>query len=168
LGVDLTEKNAPRLAALLRRLVPDMVAAYSAPKDAYRRQRPYLRDEGPICVDRSPALDTSWDYPSGHATFAWTAGLVLAELAPDRAGPLLARARAFGESRAVCGVHSASAVAEARTAGSVLVAALHGDEPFRKDMEAARAEIAALRRAAAPQSAEICRAETSLTAKTPW
>jgi acid phosphatase (class A) len=32
-------------------------------------------------------------------------GLILAELAPERATPILNRGRAYGESRVVCGVH---------------------------------------------------------------
>lgn len=167
-GVNLDERDAPALALILRRVVPDMVSAYGIPKDAYKRPRPYLRDAGEICVDRSDDLAKSWDYPSGHATFAWTAGLIFAELAPDRAGPILTRARAYGESRAICGVHSASAVTEARTAGSSLVAALHGDPVFRADLEAARAEMAALRTAQVADKPERCDAEAALTAITPW
>ncbi len=167
-GVSLDEKNSPALALMLRRVVPDMVLAYGIPKDAYKRPRPFLRDAGQICVDRSDDLAKSWDYPSGHATFAWTAGLILAELAPDRAGQILTRARAYGESRAICGVHSASAVTEARTVGSSLVAALHGDPVFRADLDAARTGMAALRTAQAAEKPERCGVEAALIAKTPW
>ena len=168
LDIQLDAASAPALTALLRKLLPDMVATYSAPKDLYRRPRPYLRDEGDLCIGRSDALDKTFDYPSGHATFAWTVGLILTELAPERAGALLARARAFGESRAVCGVHSASAVAEARTAGAALVAALHGDAVFRADVERARSELAALRTHALKPKADVCAAETALTRRSPW
>jgi acid phosphatase (class A) len=167
-GVSLTEKNAPALVTLVRKTFPDMVVAYSRPKDLYRRPRPYLRDPGAICTPRSDLLDKSFDYPSGHATFAWTTGLILAEAAPDRAGPVLARARAFGESRAVCGVHSASAVTEARTAGAVLFAALEADSAFRNDLAAARSEMTALRASPAAEKPEACEAEAALIAKTPW
>jgi acid phosphatase (class A) len=164
-GVTLTEQNAPALVSILRRLYPDLQAAYGAPKDLYRRPRPYMRDDGPICTPRSKALDESFDYPSGHATFAWTYGLILAELIPDRAGPILQRARAFGESRAVCGVHSASAVSEARTAAATLVAALHASPEFEGDLRAARAQLSTIRQAPAPG---VCSAEQALTARTPW
>lgn len=164
-GVTLTEANAPALVVILRRLYPDLQSAYAEPKDLYRRPRPYLRDAGPICTPRSKALDESFDYPSGHATFAWTYGLILAELLPERTGPILQRARAFGESRAVCGVHSASAVTEARTAAAALFAALQTSPAFQDDLRTARAEVTAIREAPAP---EACRAEQALTARTPW
>jgi acid phosphatase (class A) len=167
-GISLNTKNAPALAALLKTLVPDLALAYGQPKDLYMRPRPYLRDQGDICVADCPALAHSYDYPSGHATFAWTWGLILAELMPDKAAPLLARARAFGESRAVCGVHSASAITEARTAGSTLFAALQSDAGFQADLAKARSELAALRAAPTASKPEGCAAEAALVAKTPW
>jgi acid phosphatase (class A) len=82
---------------------------------------------------------------SGHATISWAWGLILAELAPDRATEILMRARSIGESRVVCGVHYPSDVEEGRTNGAALVAALHSSPEFRADMEKARAEVAAAR-----------------------
>jgi acid phosphatase (class A) len=164
--VDLNEKSAPRLDAILRKLGPDVLAAVVKPKNLYQRKRPYLIDEGEICVAKSTALAESPDYPSGHATWGWTIGLLIAELAPDRATPVLSRARAFGESRVVCGVHNASAVEAGRMNGATLVAALHGEAAFRADMDGARAEMAALR-ASAPQP-QACAAEAALTAHRPW
>lgn len=166
-GVSLDPKTAPILARLLRNLGPDVAAAVNTPKAVYKRQRPYLADEGDICVERSSIPAANFDYPSGHATWGWAMGLIIAELIPDRAGALLNRARAFGESRVVCGVHNLSAVEEGRTAGAALAAALHGDPAFRADLEAARGEMAALRASAAPRP-RACDAETALTAKTPW
>lgn len=167
-GMTLTPDNAPALAKVLRRMVPDLAAAYSGPKDHFARPRPYLRDKGDICVPHSPALDQGYDYPSGHATFAWGWGLILADLLPDRAGPILGRARAFGESRVVCGVHSASAIGESRSAAATLFAALQADPGFQNDMAAARAELAALRRSSHGPAPDVCAAETALTAKPPW
>jgi acid phosphatase (class A) len=166
-GAKLTEASAPKIAELLHRLRYDVVNAVNKPKDLYRRQRPYLIDPGDICVDKTPALAISPDYPSGHTTWSWTVGLVLAELAPDRTAEVLGRARAFGESRVVCGVHNASAIEAGRTDASALVAALHGDAAFRADMDAARAEMASVRAAGSPE-AGACAAEAALTAKTPW
>jgi len=39
---------------------------------------------------------------------SWETGSVLTQVAPDRVTAILARARAFGESRIVCGVHSST------------------------------------------------------------
>jgi acid phosphatase (class A) len=167
-GARLTEADAPRLVALLHRLRLDVVAAVNKPKDLYRRKRPFLIDKGDICLDKTPALALSPDYPSGHTTWGWTVGLVLAEAAPDRAAEILSRARAFGESRVVCGVHNASAIEAGRTNGAALFAVVDGDAAFRADLDAVRAELAAARSAGPPPDAGACQAEAALTAKSPW
>lgn len=172
IGVELTLRNAPRTLALLARVSPDVSRATNRPKDIYKRPRPYLRDAGPICVARDAALAASPDYPSGHNTWAWTVGLIMAELVPDRATPILVRARAYGENRLVCGVHSLSAVESGRLNGSIVVAALHGSAAFRSDMDAARAEVAQARTQArtlgpAPDPA-LCAKEAALDATSPY
>jgi acid phosphatase (class A) len=168
IGVELTPQNAPKTVAMLTKMRPDIGYATNHPKDIYQRKRPYLIDEGPICIEKSDALAKSPDYPSGHVTFSWTLGLVLAELVPDRSTEILVRARAFGESRLVCGVHNMSAVESGRTNASALVAGLHGSADFRKDMEAARAEIAKARAAGPGPDPAACAAEAALTKDSPY
>ena len=164
-GVELSTGTAPRLAALIAKIRADVERAVNAPKNYYLRPRPFLSLPGNLCVARND--NASPDYPSGHATWGWSVGLVLAELDPDRATQILVRARAFGESRVVCGVHNASTVEESRTAASAVIAALHGNAEFRADLDAARAEMAALRAHAVPPP-QACAAEAALTAHTPW
>jgi acid phosphatase (class A) len=167
-GVELTQQNAPKFIALFVKMLPDIGYATNHPKDIYKRQRPYLIDEGPICVPKDAGLAASPDYPSGHVTYGWTVGLVLAELVPDRSTEVLVRARAFGESRLVCGVHNMSAVESGRTNASSLVAGLHGSAAFRADMDAARTEIAALRAKGPAPDAAACAAEAEVTKGSPY
>lgn len=90
----------------------------------------------------------------------------MAEADPAHATPILARARAFGESRLVCGVHNNSAVEAGRTNGAALVAALHGSKAFRDDVDGVREEIAEARKAATAPAQ--CDAESALVAKSPY
>ena len=166
LGFVPTPETTPKLVALLMKIRYDVRDAVNKPKDLYKRQRPYLIDEGPICVDKTQSLAASPDYPSGHTTWGWTVGLMLAEADPEHATPILVRARSFGESRVVCGVHNASAIEAGRTNASALVAALHGSKAFRDDLDAVRDEIAAARAKAAKPAQ--CDVEAALIAQTPY
>lgn len=164
-GIDLTPENAPKTADLLARVGADVASAMDISKDHFKRKRPYFIDEGALCTTRSPALDDSFDYPSGHSTWAWTIGLILTELLPDRSTDILVRARAFGESRVICGVHNPSAIEAGRTLGSVVFARLHGAAEFRARIDDARAELAALAKA---EPRESCSTEASLVGKAPY
>jgi acid phosphatase (class A) len=161
LGASLKPDAVPRTVALIERASVDTNLQKDRAKDFYRRQRPLFVDRGPVCQPRA-GLERTFDYPSGHATGGWTWALILADLAPDRAGPVLARGRAFGESRAICGAHNASAVAAGWMTADATMALVRTASAFRADLEAARSELAAARRhAAAPDSAQ-CAAEQAL------
>jgi acid phosphatase (class A) len=169
IGVKITPADAPKLSLLLARAMRDAGRVSNGAKDIFKRDRPFKIDAGDICIPHDDGLDKSYDYPSGHTTASWTLGLILAELAPDRSTQILTRARAYGESRVVCGVHNASAIEAGRTAGAITEAAINGSSEFRADLEAARGELAVLR--ADPANAADggqCQAEAELTAKTPY
>lgn len=143
MGMQLDERKSPALAHVLERagggLIVDPV------KKGYARRRPYLDQDLPICEPKTAHLAGNGDYPSGHATGGWATALILAELLPDRATQILARGRAFGESRYICGSHSKSAVEAGYLSGAALVATLHASADFRQDMEAARKELSQMR-----------------------
>jgi acid phosphatase (class A) len=166
LGFVASTESTPRLVTLLTRVTRDDNAVVGPLKDHYRRKRPFLIDDGPICLPKTADLGASFDYPSGHSTIGWTMGLILAELWPDRAPQILARARQYGESRVFCGVHNASAVEGGRTVGSAVVAMLHGSEAFRRDLELVKGEIgkSGQKRPADPK---LCAAQSATLAPTP-
>ena len=165
-GVALTPGNAPRTVALVTRAIATVGPSIGRAKDFYARPRPYRIDRGAICQPASE-LKPNADYPSGHTTLGWTWATLLAEAAPDRATDILARGSAFGESRIVCGVHSASAVEAGRMTAAAALTPLDGNQEFRAELEGAREEIAGLRGdsgALRPDSGQ-CAAERALVAQ---
>jgi acid phosphatase (class A) len=169
LGVVLDETSAPTLYGIFSRSLSDERAFITPPKDFYQRPRPFVGRRGDICVARTDELARSGSYPSGHSTAIWAWGLMLAELAPDRATAILTRARVYSESRVVCGVHFPSDIAAGRLNGSALYAALQSSPAFRADMEKARAEIAAARAAGGPSpDPALCKVEAEAAAHRPW
>ncbi len=167
LGVDLGAAQAPAVTRLLTRASADLFPLIGASKDYYKRPRPYLVENLPLCVVPSEELTRGGSYPSGHSAAGWLYALLLAETAPDHAAAILGRGRAYGESRVVCGVHYLSDVEGGRTLATALVAALNGGAEFAADLTAARKEIGALRANAARADAAACTNEAS-ELKTPW
>jgi acid phosphatase (class A) len=128
------------------RTLADSSSATSKAKKFYSRPRPFMVNKKPTCSPKAENdLMKNGSYPSGHSTIGWAWALILSELAPERADALLARGRAFGESRMVCNVHWQSDVAEGRVIGAAMIARLHADPGFRADLEAARAELGVVR-----------------------
>jgi len=150
-GAELSPQRTPATARLLSRAVLDAVESARAAKEVFKRQRPFVPTDGPICVEREP-LEKSLSYPSGHATTGWTTALVLSEAAPYRAAEILTRGRAYGESRIVCGVHWKSDVAAGRELASVAVTLLQTNAEFRRDLDMAREELARAQRSGASPS----------------
>jgi acid phosphatase (class A) len=141
LGTSITQQDTPRLYRLLQRSLVDAFHSIDAAKDHYLRVRPYLINKVPLCA---PAGSVG-SYPSGHATAGWAWALILGELAPERTDAVLARGRAFGQSRLICNAHWQSDVDEGRFMGASTVARLQADPSFQADLEAAKAEIVAAR-----------------------
>jgi acid phosphatase (class A) len=161
-GVTLTPENSPTLLSIIGRSTIDAGMAAEAAKQLYRRDRPFLHNPGNICIDRNGGIAKSFDYPSGHASLGWTAGLVVAQLSPETATQVLVRGRAYGESRVVCGVHNMSAVEAGRTNAAGVFAALQGSAEYRDALDKARAELAAARAAGGKPDAASCAKEAEL------
>ncbi len=169
IGVDLDASNAPTVLEVLSRVSRDVRPVIDPPKDLFARKRPFVGGKSHICVTRDASLEASFSYPSGHSTASWASALVLAELAPDRATEILMRARAYAESRVVCGVHFPSDLEAGRTGASALVAVVHSDPVFRADMDRARTELSAARAAGGRvPDAGRCKVENEASAHRPW
>ncbi|MBO9547797.1 phosphatase PAP2 family protein [Caulobacter sp.] len=150
-GVTLSAEATPTLASLLLRLTDDAAKIYQPAKKVYQRPRPPVGNTAPICVPREDWINTDGSYPSGHGLIGWAWASVIAELVPEKASPILARGKAFGDSRIICGVHFQSDVEAGRYLGAALVTRLHDDPGFMSDLAKARAEVAASKAKGAPE-----------------
>jgi acid phosphatase (class A) len=159
LDAEITKESAPYLYNLLSRSFSDLALSTYSAKDYYQRKRPFQDNNEPIAVpETKSALEKDPSYPSGHSAIGWGFALILSEIAPDRDGELIARGRAYTESRMVANHHWYSDVVWGRFMGAATVARLHADPTFLADLEAAKEEFAAIRAKEAGPSRE-CRAE---------
>jgi len=165
-NVSITEDSAPHLYRLLRRILADGGLSTETAKHEYERPRPFTENERPLCTPEEEAeLRADGSYPSGHTAAGWTWALVLAEIVPERSDDVLARGIAFGQSRIICNVHWQSDVDAGRVMGSAIVARLHADEGFVRDLAAAKREYRALVEAGSTPTGD-CAAEAAALAET--
>lgn len=158
LGKTITPAATPRLYLLMQRTLVDAGLSTYRAKDHYQHERPFVHYKESTCTPGDEAqLRNDGSYPSGHTAIGWTWGLILVQVAPARTDALLARARAFGESRLVCNAHWQSDILAGRTVAAGTFARLQSDPAFVADVEAARKELAA---APAPDPAK-CTAEAA-------
>ncbi len=133
----------PATAKVMRAVSHDMGIVSVRAKDYFKRPRPWVTDLSlkgcPISADTDP-----WSsYHSGHTLYAFSAGVVLAGLMPDRAQTILERAQDFGYSRMVCGVHYRSDVAAGEAIGTIIGHDMLNSPKMQADLAAARAELKA-------------------------
>lgn len=102
--------------------------------------------------EQQEELSTNGSYPSGHTAIGWATALVLAEVNPDRQNEILKRGFEMGQSRVICGYHFQSDVDAARIVASAVVARLHANDAFVKQLNKAKDEFSKLQKAGLVQS----------------
>ncbi len=131
-------ENLPLTVKLFQDIDRDEAHVLGAAKHEFARPRPFIVEPRLNPVIERPL---SSSYPSGHSTWAYMTGLVLADMVPERRVQILDRAAEFAHNRSVAGVHYPSDVEAGRLAGTALAALLFDCPPFERDEAAARAEL---------------------------
>lgn len=152
-GIEISKEKTPEIHKLIINMRED--AGDLATRDAknhYMRVRPFSFFNEMTCnPEQQKELSTNGSYPSGHTAIGWATALVLAEINPDRQNEILKRGFEMGQSRVICGYHFQSDVDAARIVSSAVVARLHANEAFMKQLNKAKAEFAKLQKAGAVQ-----------------
>ncbi len=147
LDAQVSEAATPRLYKLLRRTLTDLRGATHAAKTHYNRARPFVWNQEPMCTPKDmDRLAKDGSYPSGHTSAGWGWALILTDISPAQTDAVLKRGLSFGESRNVCNAHWHSDVVQARNVAAGTVARLYAQKEFRTDLEAAKGELADVRR----------------------
>lgn len=142
-GEAFTEARLPRTARVFADVLNGLSPVIGAAKNANDRRRPMYGDPNVVqCDALDPQVQAQSSFPSGHGAGGWAWALVMAELVPSRADAILQRGRDFGDSRVICGYHFQSDIEAARLLAAGVIARLHADPAFRRDLDAARRELA--------------------------
>jgi len=139
LGFDITQY--PATLKLLREVGRE--SSSGAAKSYFHRPRPWVADATiKTCVSHFGRSGED-SYPSGHTTYAFALGVVMAALLPAKAQAILTRSAEFGHNRMVCGFHFRSDVEGGQTYGTLIAVELMDNPAFKADFAAAATELAA-------------------------
>lgn len=141
LGARFDLKQLPETAKLFALVRATEKQVVDLGKGEFKRPRPWIVDATIASCSRSDEPLSS--YPSGHTSMAFSMAGVLAQLVPGQAGPILARAARYGESRIICEQHFRSDVTAGEALGLLIAERLMAKPAFRTQFNAARAELAA-------------------------
>jgi acid phosphatase (class A) len=130
-------QNLPKTKALLEKVKKDIGEMINAPKNHFKRLRPYQIDSQLVLGEPEP----SFSYPSGHSTRGTVYSLVIAELFPEKKDAILTIGRDIGWDRVLIGKHFPTDVYAGRVLGYAIVRQLHSSTLFEHDLEQAMAEI---------------------------
>lgn len=147
-GHTITPQTAPEICKLIENMRQDAgdLATREA-KNHYMRTRPFVYWNEPTATpDHEGFLRTNGSYPSGHTAIGWATALVLSEINPERATEILNRGYEFGQSRVIVGAHYQSDVDMGRVVAAGVVAALHSNKGFEKQLKKAKKEFKRLSR----------------------
>jgi acid phosphatase (class A) len=136
----------PATAKLLNDVSKEQSVDAGVAKKYFHRDRPWTVDSSIATCEMHGPGPARTSYPSGHATLAFSTGVVLAALMPDKAQTILERAREYAENRLVCGVHFRSDIMAGQDLGTIVAVRLMQDPGFAGEMDAARAELRAQHR----------------------
>ena len=167
LNAPITKEGTPQLYRLLRRTLADAGFSSFSAKNHYKRPRPFTVNKQATCTpNEEKRLIQNGSYPSGHTSIGWAWGLILSQLSPEHSDALLARGRAFGQSRMICNVHWQSDVLAGQMMGSATVARLQSNPAFLAAINAARIELTAIRAKGLPPLRD-CQDETQALTQHP-
>ena len=141
LGFDL--KTLPETSKLLTMVVEEEKDDAKLAKKFFHRVRPYSADPTIKTCTLVKSDKPANSYPSGHATLAFSTGVVLAQLLPAKSQAIMGRASQYAEHRLVCGVHFRSDIVAGQQYGTIIALKLMDNPAFKAQMTKAQAELAA-------------------------
>lgn len=146
-GIEMSDQLTPEIYVLCNQTESDVVNGTKKAKKHYNRKRPFVQfKEGTLVPEEEESHIFSGSYPSSHSATGWGIALVLVELFPEYQDAILKHGWEYGQSRVIAGYHYQSDVDAARLSASAVVARLHADQGFQKQIEKAKKELKGIRK----------------------
>jgi acid phosphatase (class A) len=129
IGPEFNPSRFPSTDVFFARVGSDVEKLVDLAKTYWSRPRP------------NGAVKNHTSYPSGHAAFAASMAILLAQLVPCKRDQIFGQARTFAENRIILGLHYPSDIAAGWTAGTLAVFAMMRNPAFERDIAATKAEL---------------------------
>jgi acid phosphatase (class A) len=129
IGPEFNPSRFPSTDVFFARVGSDVEKLVDLAKTYWSRPRP------------NGAVKKHTSYPSGHAAFAASMAILLAQLVPCKRDQIFGQARTFAENRIILGLHYPSDIAAGWTAGTLAVFAMMRNPAFERDIAATKAEL---------------------------
>lgn len=129
----------PKIEAIYAKVKASIGKAIDAPKDHWKRKRPYQLDPQLALGDPEP----SFSYPSGHSARGTVYALLVAEIFPEKKDAILSIGRTLGWDRVLIGKHFPTDIQAGRVLGQAIFHELLASPAFQSDLAAAKAEAQA-------------------------
>jgi acid phosphatase (class A) len=139
IGPNFQPGKFPKLQALMNKVKMDIAPAINAPKDTYRRLRPYQLD--PQLAFGKPEKD--FGYPSGHSSRGMVYALVLSEIFPNNRDAIMEIGRNIGWDRVLIGKHFPTDIRAGRVLAQAIFRELMANPRFQNDLAAVKTEVQA-------------------------
>ena len=141
-GIKISKEGTPEIYEVLTRGITTIENIRFKPKAHYFRTRPFAYfDEPSIFPQDDEWLATEGSYPSGHTIRAWACALLMAQINPETAEAVFARAWQSGESRVISGCHWQSDVDASRPVAGIGYSRLQTSKEFLQQMARAQKEF---------------------------
>ncbi|GLQ95439.1 acid phosphatase [Dyella acidisoli] len=139
LGSSMQPAALPKTAAFFERVATLDKASVKTAKLYWKRPRPSVVSDQVHPLSKEKPDD--WSYPSGHATFGYSAAVLLANMLPEKRVEIFARADLYAQHRIVMGAHFPTDLEAGKLAGTVIAAQILRDPQWQSDYNAARDEL---------------------------
>lgn len=139
LGFDV--KTRPETLKLLTIVADEEEVDTKRAKVFFHRKRPWVIDSSVKTCTLETLNQIPNSYPSGHASLAYSLGVVLTHLIPEKSQVILARASEYAEHRLVCGMHFRADIVASQQYGTLLALRLMENSIFLAQMDKAKAEL---------------------------
>jgi acid phosphatase (class A) len=133
----------PKTEVFFSRVQKEAAAVTDDAKTLFKRPRPYTVDPNLA----GGKLETSFGYPSGHATEAMVLALLLADLFPEKAEAIVSIGSDIGWHRVWIARHYPTDIYAGRVFARAIVRELKANPDFRRDFAEVQSEIAEVQRA---------------------